>query len=251
MSDRNENAIEFAGPLTELIRVVQRRVNRATELLGQSDDPDVIDREMRFLRPFWDFASSRRTLNSTRYWNRLRDDLFPNECPIRKTPLMWIPDRVALCLAAQRLDEQSKPKLIQLLFGMDLVIFNFVRLLGRMKYSFGIDDPESFQFRTRDTDDGRGYTFRNHCIVRRSTDGSTYRILTSRFALPDGEEIKIEKDYSVSLTDPQMELRVQPPSCAVGGQTPILQYSGRHSDIKRRCGNIHVRACRLRSTDVD
>lgn len=39
--------------------------------------------------------------------------------------------------AAGQLDKRSEPLLIQLLFGVDLVIFYFTRLLGCMKNTFG------------------------------------------------------------------------------------------------------------------
>ncbi|MBC7815973.1 MAG: hypothetical protein IAG10_03635 [Planctomycetaceae bacterium] len=241
MSNGSLNVVEFAGSLTDLIRVVQKRVNRATDLIGSADDLEIIDREMRFIRPFWDFATARRALNSSRYWTRLQAELFRGDCPIRKSPLMWIPDRATLCRAAQQLDQRTTPLLINLLFGMDLVIFNFTRLLGRMKYSFGIDDPESFEIRTSEADQRRGYVFRNRCIIRRAADGSTYRVLTSLFAQPDGEEIKIEKDYSRDLSDPQMELRVQHNSGSDGPRLPILQYVGSHSEMKHRSGIVRLR----------
>ena len=72
-------------------------------------------------------------------------------------------------------------------------------------------------------------------------DGSTYRVLTSLFAQPDGEEIKIEKDYSHDLSDPQMELRVQHNSGSDGPRLPVLQYVGSHSEMKRRSGVIRLR----------
>lgn len=240
MSESSLNAVEFPGSLTELIRVVQKRVNRATDLLDQSDDPEIIDREMRFIRPFWDFVTARRTLNSTRYWTRLQTDLFREDCPIRKTPLMWLPDRPTLCKTASSLDQESAARLIQLLFGIDLVIFNFTRLLGRMKFSFGIDDPESFEIRTKEAGESRGHTFRHRCIIRRAPDGSTFRFVTSLFSQPDGEEFKIEKDYSRNLVDPQMELRVQRNAATSGQRLPILQYVGSHSEMKRQSGQVRV-----------
>lgn len=241
MSDSISNMVEFGGSLAELIRVVQKRVNRASDLLGQSDDPEIIDREMRFIRPFWDFATARRSLNSTRYWSRLQSELFAGECPIRKTALMWVPDQAALCQAASRLDQRTNAQLIQLLFGIDLVTFNFTRLLGRMKHCFGIDDSESFEIRTMERDGNRGFQFRHRCIIRRGADDSTYRVVTSFFAQPDGEEFKIEKDYSQSLIDPQMEFRVQQKNHDHGQQAPVLQYLGRHSEMKRRTGLVRVR----------
>lgn len=242
MSNGSVNVVEFEGSLADLIRVVQKRVSRATDLISSADDPEIIDREMRFIRPFWDFATTRRTLNSSRYWAKLQTDLFrSHDNPVRKTALMWCPDRTAVCQAAGQLDQRSEPQLIQLLFGVDLVIFNFTRLLGRMKNTFGIEDPESFEITTREAHQGRGYVFRNRCIIRRSASGSTYRILTSLFGQPDGEEIKIEKDYSQSLTDPEMELRVQQHSNDAGRRSHVLQYAGSHSEMKRRSGVIRVR----------
>lgn len=242
MAESSLNVVEFEGSLADLIRVVQKRVNRATDLISSADDPEIIDREMRFIRPFWDFATTRRTLNSSRYWAKLQTDLFrSDDSPVRKTPLMWCPDRTAACQAATQLDQRSEPLLIQLLFGVDLVIFNFTRLLGRMKNTFGIEDPESFEITTCEANQACGYVFRNRCIIRRSDNGSTYRILTSLFGQPDGEEIKIEKDYSQNLTDPQMELRVQLHSSDAGPRSIVLQYAGRHSEMKRRTGVIRVR----------
>lgn len=240
MSESPLNAVEFPGSLAELIRVVQKRVNRATDLLDQSDDPEIIDREMRFIRPFWDFVTARRTLNSMRYWARLQTDLFHEDCPIHKTPLMWLPDRLSLCQAASRLDQESAARMIQLLFGVDLVIFNFTRLLGRMKFSFGINDPESFEIRTKETGEHHGYTFRHRCIIRRAPDGSTFRVITSLFAQPDGEELKIEKDYSCNLVDPQMELRIQTNAVPNGQRLPALQYVGSHSEMKQQRGRVRV-----------
>jgi hypothetical protein len=154
---------------------------------------------------------------------------------------MWCPDRAAFCRTALQLDEPAKPSLIQMLFGVDLVIFNFTRLLGRMKYSFGIDDPESFEITTREAGQDRGYVFRHRCMIRSAANGTTYRVLTSLFSQPDGEEIKIEKDYSRDLIDPQMELRLQHNSGGQQQRPSVLQYEGTHSEMKRRTGVVRVR----------
>lgn len=104
-----------------------------------------------------------------------------------------------------------------------------------------IEDPESFEITTREEGKDRGYLFRNRCIIRCAADGVTFRVLTSLFGLPDGEEIKIEKDYSRDLTDPQMELRLQHNPSGEGQRLPSLQYLGTHSEMKRRVGVVRVR----------
>lgn len=40
MSEETGNVVESAGSLADLIRVVQWRINRTTDLIGSSDAPD-------------------------------------------------------------------------------------------------------------------------------------------------------------------------------------------------------------------
>jgi hypothetical protein len=59
--------LKFQGSLQALMLTVRKRVTRATESIQQFDDPAVIDREMRFLRPFWEFIQTRQKVNKKRY----------------------------------------------------------------------------------------------------------------------------------------------------------------------------------------
>ncbi|MHC4876059.1 MAG: hypothetical protein ACYTGL_06140 [Planctomycetota bacterium] len=194
---------------------------------------------MRLIRPFWDFYTARRKLVSGQFWKNRAEDLFARveTSPLSKTALVWMPERAAM-LEVARDENGDRARMINLLIGLDIVIFNFARLLGRMRHNFGIEDEESFELFTTESPETSGYRLQRRVMIREGNDGEEYRIVTTRFQRPDGEELKIEKDYSESLTDPNVSIRLYN---AASKTEPILHVEGVQSQLKsKRNGIVRV-----------
>ncbi|MBD3673220.1 MAG: hypothetical protein HUJ26_06800 [Planctomycetaceae bacterium] len=222
---------------------VRKRVTLATNLIHRFDDPQVIDREMRFLRPFWEFIQTRQKLNRQRYWKARQKDLFTgiSKKPVRQTPLIWLPHRDVICSALDDPNGQKRAIGIGLLRGLDIVIFNFSTLLSRSHYALGIQDPESFQLVTSEPEEDGSYQCLRSTLHRRSAENNEeYKIITTRFILPDQEEIKIEKDFSRSTIDPDVLLRVTADRSGRERGPYLLEYRGRQSELNQRTGRLKV-----------
>jgi|GEM_PF-1980341 len=233
--------LKFQGSLQALMLTVRKRVTRATESIQQFDDPAVIDREMRFLRPFWEFIQTRQKVNKKRYWETRQRDLFlDNETPIlHKTPLVWLPDRSALCNALETAEDRERLIMIALLRGIEIVIFNFTTLLSRSRFTLGIEDPDSFQIVTTESQPGESYRLMRATMKRTSPEnGEAYKVITTRFILPNKEEVKIEKDYSRSLIDPQVEIRITADRSGRTRGSHYLEYRGHQSELNQRTGRL-------------
>lgn len=217
--------------------MAQRRVDRASNLIAASDDPEIIDREMRYIRPFWEFYTARRKFNNTRFWENRSRDVFRgyDEETFRKTPLVWLPTREAMCTAAESGDEPSRMMIVNVLRGMDVVLFNFLTLLSRMKNLLGIDDPQSFQI-TAIEKQSDGYQLMRRTVQRESAGGESIRIVTCRFRLPGGEELKIEKDLPDGLGDPLVTIRMHNTERADSRDRRLLQYLGTQRQLSSRLG---------------
>ena len=226
--------------MKSLMLMVRKRVTHATATINQFDDPDVIDREMRFLRPFWEFIAARQKLNLQRFWESRRKDAFASvKSPIyRVTPLVWIPDRSAVCEAMQTAEDREQKAICAILRGIDIVLYNFNTLLSRSRYSLGIEDPESFQIVTKEAGDIGSYRILRHTVKRTAETGEEYRIITTRFVLPDDEEIKIEKDYSQSPIDPEVEIRLWIDQTAKKRGEKFFEYQGLQSQLNQRTGRL-------------
>lgn len=223
-------------PLLELVCTVRRRTTRATDLIARSDAPDVIDREMRYIRPFWEFYSARRRINSQRYWERTRRELFGDttETPFHRTPLVWLPRCDVVVSNGDYPEGHARRRMLNLLSGLDGAIFNFIGLMGRMRHTLGFGDQESFHVET--TEEGEhGYQLL-YRILARSGQGGGYRILTCQFQLPNGEYVKIEKDYSRGRSDVSVSIRLH-------GRTQLrgLRFDGTQAELrKHRGGELRI-----------
>lgn len=240
VSSRADDRLEFDGSLTELLQTVKRRVDRASQLLAATDDPAVIDREIRYIRPFWEMYQARRRFNHSRFWERKEATLFDGISPPHfvKTALIWLPRREALCQVMAASGNAHQGEILTLLRGIDIVLFQLFVLLGRLRFTLGIESEDAFRIVTRERRGGQ-YQLMQRRLVNESADGSAYRILTCRFALPDGEEIKIEKDYSEGAADPLVSIRFD---LTRGSERQWqLQYDGRQSDLKRQSGRLSAR----------
>ncbi len=236
-----DDGLKFQGSLKSLMLTVRKRVTLATASIQQFDDPAVIDREMRFLRPFWEFIQTRQKLNRNRYWEARQRDLFSAQeaLMMNKTPLVWLPDRPAVCNALEVADDRERLIIISLLRGIEIVIFNFTTLLSRSRHTLGIEDPESFQIVTTESHPIDGYRLLRSTIKRTSPEnGEEYKVITTRFILPNKEEIKIEKDFSQSLTDPQVEIRLTADRSGRQRGSHYLEYLGRQSELNQRSGRL-------------
>jgi len=234
---------KFRGTLKSLMLVVRKRVTRATESIQQFDDPAIIDREMRFLRPFWEFLQTRQKLNRQRFWDARKEDLFVglNEPIFRKTPLLWLPERGPLCQTLSNPDDRKSAAAITLLRGVEIVLYNFSTLLSRSHRTLGIDDPNSFQLVTQESDGNESYRLLRATLKRKSAETSDlYRIITTRLILPDQEEIKIEKDFSGNPIDPDVQIRITADRSGRQRGPFSLQYRGRQSELNQRSGRIKI-----------
>lgn len=231
--------LKFRGSLKSLMLTVRKRVIIATESLQRFDDPQVIDREMRFIRPFWEFLQTRQKLNQQRYWDARKKDLFAGveKNPIRRSPLVWLPERSVLCAALDRLDDRTRAEGIGLLRGLDIVIFNFSTLLSRSHHSLGLDEPESFHLVTTEPKTQGHYQFLRATLHKKSAENQQeYKIITTRLILPDLEEIIIEKDFSKNSTNPDVHIRVTADRSGRQRGEYQLEFRGRQSELNQRSG---------------
>lgn len=229
----------FDGTLKDLMKHARSRVNRASRLIASSDDPDVIDREMRLIRPFWEFLHARKTFNQTAFWKRFQSSLGAPQTTLlyRKNDLAWLPEREPLCdaLATQR--DQSL-RMIRLLRGVDLIVSNFIRLIARMRFSVGIDSSDRFILKTQETG-SPAYTLQLRRLERETPDGKSYLVTTCQLIQPDGEAIKIERDSSESVLNPFVSITLH--NASIAGERRIL-WDGVNDDLKQgKKGRLQVR----------
>ena len=237
-----EPVLKFRGSLKELMQTVRQRVTHATELIDASDEPEIIDREMRYIRPFWEFFAARQKLNQLRFWESCAKKLKVrcDNLLIRKTPLVWLPGRQFVAEATGNMDDAKRAALLTILRGIDIALFNFNTLMARCRFILGIEDPESFQIVTQEKDDIGSYRLMRSTFKREGADGVEYKIITCRFIMPDGEEIKIEKDYSVSRTDPLLHIRLLKAGPAVTREDLKLEFDGGQSQLNQRFGRLRT-----------
>ena len=232
---------KFDGTLADLMRAARERVNRATELISTFDDAEVIDREMRYVRPFWEFFNARKRLGHAAVWQRLLRSDESNKLPqtYRKTALAWLPEResfseVIVCEPS----EQSTRRMIRLLRGSDLVIYNFIRLLARMRFTFGVEDSDNFTISTKEKNGGN-YRIQLRRLKREAKNGEFYSVTTCQFIMPDGEAIKIERDTSKNAVNPHVSLTLH--NIKIKGERRLL-WDGMNSDLKAgKGGRLYVR----------
>ena len=189
--------------LGNLVRTVRRRVAHASDLIARTDDAEIIDREMRYVSPFWAFCTARQRINNSRYWKGFANVVLPNtsESVVNQTQLVWMPRRELLCESGPYYTADAAHRIVKMMFGVDLVLYNFMRLISRMRSTLGIESGESFQISTAEPG-GFAYVLQWRSLLRKLENGSTTRMITCRFRQPDNEEIKIEKDMSTHLRNP-------------------------------------------------
>lgn len=232
----------YHDSLKELIQCVKSRVEQATRRIDQSDDPAILDREMRFIRPFWECFTARQRLNQSRYWESLQVRIATPTAPAElyvKTPLVWYPRRRPLWTALQNESLQNRAPIYNLLRGLEIVLFNFTTLLGRAQHVLGLDDPDSFEIQTRESDGGSYYAARR-ILKRTDPAGNEYRIVTCRFRLPNADECKIEKDYSDNRSNPVVILRLTSATSARGGDERQITFEGTQAQLNRHDGKLSL-----------
>lgn len=232
---------KYDGSLADLMRAARERVYRATDLISSFDDVEVIDREMRYIRPFWEFINARQRLGHAKVWQGVPGvDSNRNQIQIyRKTALAWLPERQSFCDAFVREpSELSTRRILRLLRGSDLVIYNFIRLLARMRFTFGVEDSDNFTISTKEKNGGN-YRIQLRRLRREAKNGEFYSVTTCQFMMADGEAIKIERDTSKNAVNPHVSLTLH--NIKIKGERRLL-WDGMNSDLKAgKGGRLHVR----------
>lgn len=245
-SRRNSNSFKgltFDGSLRDLVKLVLKRVHHGIDLIGQLEDPEIIQREMRFIRPFWEFFRARQKLNEKAFWLARKRDLFADyqDSYFNKTDLLALPTRGAICHACEQADETQRKQILNIVRGTEIVLFNFLTLCSRCKYVLGIEDDQAFHLTTSESE-GAGYTLSWNVLKRPASDDQHYRIITLKFLLPDGEAVRIEKDYSEDNVNPQLTIRFQKDKREPGERLEIFEYTGMQSELKNLRGRLMTRA---------
>ena len=219
--------------LLSMVRTAQRRVHRATDLIADTEDGDVVTREMRYITPFWEFYRARQKLSNAEFWRGVRKQALSDisEKPFHRTALVWMPRRSVLCAAVPGCSEPARKRLVSLLLGTDLVMYNFMRLVSRMHHSFTVPDPETFDIETQE-DEGGSYVLQRRSVKHQSANGSRHNLISCRFRHPNGEELKIEKDMSGSMTDPHISIVFS----SRDSDEPTLTFEGTQRDLKSGAG---------------
>ncbi len=222
--------------LGELMRIVRARTTRASDLIAETDDPEIVEREFRYVRPFWEFYVHRTKVNAGRFWNRVGQEAFP-DAPlpwVHKNPLAWLPRRSSLAAVTADPAPRVRRLLVRMLNGLDGAVFNFVGLTGRMRHTLGLGDDESFHLVTTEPG-GDGFQLQYRLLSRSSPGGRSYRIITCQFELPTGERLKIERDYS-EPGDVGVSVRL-----SAGATGSGIGFDGRAAELKAGRGG-EVRA---------
>ena len=246
---REDTRHEYDDSLKSLVLTLQQRVVQASNLIRISDDPGVLDREVRFIRPFWDFVISRQTLNSTQYWEDCGRKLLgsPSYDLVRVTPLSWLPQRHLLIESLLKHGDAARPTIHDLLLHVEGVVFNFVELMSRCSFLLNIPDSGSFELETWKRDRPEGYRLSleadRHDVAdesgRRRLVGETTGV-TVAFVLPEGEAIRVKRNFADDPTNPQIHLRMH---VASGQQRPddrVLTLTGTLREFHNGQGQLDI-----------
>lgn len=244
-----ETKHEYYDSLKSLVLTLQQRVVQASNTIRLSDDPGVLESELQFINPFWDFVSSRQSLNSTEYWEDCSQTLLGDVSYdlIRVTPLAWLPQRRMLIDALQHEDQTILTTIHDLLYHVEGVVFNFVQLMSRCSFLLKIDNAGAFEIETWKSNRPEGYRLSRMSDRQNVADASGKLKLignttgvTVAFVMPEGEAVRVERDYSQDPTNPQMRLRMLVES---GQQRPddrILTLTGTLREIQNGQGRVDV-----------
>lgn len=245
-----ETRHDYYDSLKSLVLTLQSRVVQASNMIRISDDPGVLERELQFINPFWDFVSSRQSLNSTEYWDRCSRTLLGEVSYdlIRVTPLAWMPQRRLLIDTLRNQDNESVQSTIHdLLQHVEGVVYNFVQLMSRCSFLLKIDNAGAFEIETWKTDRPEGYRLSRVSDRQNVTDdsgklkliGNTTGV-TIAFVMPEGEAIRVERDYTLDPANPHIRLRMLVESGQQRSDDRILTLTGTLREIQNDRGRVAV-----------
>jgi hypothetical protein len=246
---REETKHEYYHSLKSLVLKLQERVAQASNLIRISDDPGVLDREVHFIKPFWDFVISRQTLNSTEYWEDCSRTLLGKTSYdlVRVTPLCWLPQRRLLIDSLLKQGDGAQPVIHDLLQHVEGAVFNFVELMSRCSFLLDIQDAASFELETWKKKRPEGYRL-SLSEERQDMPDESGRLrlvghttaVTVAFVLPEGEAIRVDRSYVEDPTNPRIHVRMHVES---GRQRPgdrVLTLTGTLKEIRDGRGLVDV-----------
>ncbi|MBD3674908.1 MAG: hypothetical protein HUJ26_15430 [Planctomycetaceae bacterium] len=231
-------APQFDGSLISLIETIRGRSERACRIIHETSDPDIIESEMRFLRPYRSYIRATHDLQKWHHWSReltgeLSTDL------LRITPLVWLPKRDVFCELVEKNQGSIDETVCRMMRSLDDVLFNFFILMARCRSILGIEDSERFQLITKRHDMKEGYTLALHAQGVHNQQRQRY-LITVNYTLHDGETVRIKKDYTHDLANPSVVIRLttSPRTRKLLGSS--LEYRGQQSDLDTCHGSLRI-----------